>query len=77
MSRAPEGNSRRSQEWSEDDERILREMVAKKASKILIAAKLRRSCGAVQARMYILGITAGTGRGRKAQTNRHLQEPEA
>jgi hypothetical protein len=67
MSRAAEGNSRRSQAWSEEDDRILREMVAKKASKILIAAKLRRSWSAVEGRMYVLGITTGTGRGRPAR----------
>jgi hypothetical protein len=37
----------------QDDDRILREMVAKKAPKILIAAKLRRSGSAVQARTFL------------------------
>jgi hypothetical protein len=46
MSQGTKGNSRRSQAWSEDDDRTLREMVAKKASKILIGAKLRRSWSA-------------------------------
>jgi hypothetical protein len=77
MRRTTEGNSRRSQLWSEDDDRILKEMVDKKASKTLIGAKLRRSWSAVKARMYILGITTGTARGRKARTNRLLREREA
>jgi hypothetical protein len=77
MSRATEGNSQRSQAWSEDTDRTLREMVAKKTSKMLIAAKLRRSWSAIQGRMYVLGLTKGTGRGRPARTSGPAEKAEA
>ena len=59
--------TRNGQPWSEDDHRLLKELVSKKASNAMIAAKLKRSWSAVQDRMYVLGLAKGTARGRPAR----------
>ena len=49
-------NSRHSQLWTDDDDRMLKELVVRKASKTLMAAKLRRSVSAVLGRIDKLGM---------------------
>ena len=63
----PELDSRGSQLWSENDDRLLEEMLAKKASSLLVAAKLRRSVRAVVARTNLLGLSERKGVGRPAR----------
>jgi hypothetical protein len=52
-------SSRRSQLWVEDDERLLHELLTQKASKTLIAAKLKRSWIAIRKHGYSLGLAMG------------------
>ena len=56
MSRHFSKNSRVQAPWTEAEERILRELVAQQASKVRIAAKLKRTIKGVGARATVLGL---------------------
>ena len=47
-----------SKKWTPEEEERLREMLSSGVSKFLIAAKLKRAVTAVEARAYILGMSA-------------------
>lgn len=47
-----------SKKWTPEEEERLRKMLGSGVSKFLIAAKLKRAVTAVEARAYILGLSA-------------------
>lgn len=48
----------RNPKWTPEEKERLREMMGSGVSKFLIAAKLKRAVTAIEARPYILGLSA-------------------